>query len=233
MENGQKKLRFMKIIRVLFYFFTVVLFINCSSVKLSDSWKSENYNIENNSKVLVAAKSLDLEIRKEYETAIVNDLKRKGISATELHKAFPNFNGVENPTGEKLREIIALFKTKNFSTLLVTSLKSTEIIKNDKRIEEKTYFSNDKMSKYLLSFNTDNIVQNVAVLPKNYENSSNDIFLELESTIYSLEANIFDLMIKPDGIEHVGVISVEVTNPKSGKNVKTKFSKIVAKIIKD
>lgn len=225
----------MKIIRVLFYFFTVVLFINCSSVKLSDSWKSENYDIENNSKVLVAAKSLDLEIRKEYETAIVNDLKRKGISATELHKAFPNFKGVENPTAEKLREIIALFKTKNFSTLLVTSLKSTEIIKNDKKIEEKTYFSNDKMGKYILSFNTNNIVQNVAVLPRGYENrnSSNDSQLELESTIYSLEANIFDLMIKPDGIEHVGVISVEVTNPKSGKNVKTKFSKIVAKIIKD
>ncbi len=196
----------------------------CSSVKLLDSWKSQSFKSFAGQKILVAAKSPDLEVRKSYEIAIVNQLRKQGIKAIEIHKTFPSFEEKENPTDEEVSKIVKQFKEKGITAILITSLKSTIKTKSD-NAPQLVDIPNQYQNKYLFSFNNSD---DVHALPKLSALGTNDTpRVELTSTTYVLEAITYDLTQEKDK-QLVNVCLVDVTDPDSGKKILERFSKIVS-----
>ncbi len=196
----------------------------CSSVKLMDSWKSENFQSSENQKILVAAKSPELAVRKSYETAIANQLKSQGITAVAIHQLFPDFKDKETPTEDEVITILNTFKAEGITSILVTSLKETITTKND-NTPQRAVIPTEYRNKSFFSFNSGD---NVYDLPKLAPLGGGEVpKVVLTSTTYILEAITYDITQEKDN-QLVHVSLVEVTDPNSGKKILNQFSKIVS-----
>ena len=108
---------------------SIVLLSSCSpAIKLVNSWKSNEFTATKGKKILVVAKSKDIEVRKAYESTIVKELKRKNIEAIEAYKLFPNLNEDKKRSKEEIKEVLSLFNSKGIKAIMLTSLKDTKTI---------------------------------------------------------------------------------------------------------
>lgn len=215
-------------IKVIKFLLVLILFSSCASVKLSDAWKADGFKIKENEKVLVVAKSSDVDNRELYETAIVKQLNKKGVSAIEMYNLFPNFEGVKKPSKGEIQEIIELFKKKNITTVLVTSLKS-KITQNNADVTQKNkYIPSENLGKYFFSFGVGSSPNALPKLPPLENEKSDSIDLGEKYTTYVLEAVTYNLLLESND-KLTGVFLVEVIEPKSGEEVLNNFSKIIAK----
>ncbi|KAA1244447.1 hypothetical protein [Aquimarina sp. RZ0] len=213
-----------KMKRFLLVILLCIITWSCSSVKLIDSWESKDFQAVKSKKILIAAKSPDVEVRKSYEVSIANQLRNQGINAIEIHKTFPDFEEKEDPTEEEIAEITKQFKNDGITAILVTSLKNTINTRNDntpKRVDIPAEYQ----KRYFFSFNAGD---DIHMLPKLSALEGGDVpKVELTSTTYVLEAITYDLSQKKDK-QLVNVCLVDVTDPNSGKKILNKFSKIVS-----
>ncbi|WP_405206614.1 hypothetical protein [Aquimarina sp. LLG6339-5] len=196
-------------------------FLSCSSIKLIDSWKSKDFQSLKAKKILIAAKSPNLEIRKSYEIAISKKLKDYDIDVVMMHRIFPDFEEKERTTQEEKSEIIKQFTEKGIEGILVTSLKNTiESKKSD--TPQRVNIPVEYKDKNFLAFNSENHINH---LPKLTGIQNNDT-LTISKT-YILEAIIYDITLEKKR-QLVGVSVIDVTDPKSASKVLDNFSKIVS-----
>ncbi|MGI9551840.1 MAG: hypothetical protein ACR2MT_11615, partial [Aurantibacter sp.] len=102
------------------------LVLGCSSMKLSDSYKSDDFDTIGSKKILVVSRTPLDDVRKAYELAITDKLKAKGINAVASHVAFPSLERLKNPTAERVSNVISMFRENGFDILLLTSLKDVQ-----------------------------------------------------------------------------------------------------------
>ncbi|MBQ4802136.1 hypothetical protein J8L88_04655 [Aquimarina sp. MMG015] len=197
-------------------------FLGCSSIKLIDSWKSKDFQFLKAKKILIAAKSPNLEIRKSYETAIADQLKDHNIDAVMMHKIFPDFEEKERTAPKETDQIIKLFVDKGIGGVLVTSLKNTiETKKSD--TPQRANIPEEYEGKSFLAFNNEDDINNT--LPK-LSAPENGGTLPTSKT-YILEAVTYDLTLEKDR-QLVSVSVIDITDPKSASKVLDNFSKIVS-----
>ncbi|MFP2997547.1 hypothetical protein ABN763_16635 [Spongiivirga sp. MCCC 1A20706] len=207
---------------------TSTLFTNCAAVKLADSWSSANFAKTKNDKLLVVARTSDAEVRKSYEDQMVLNLKQKEVNAVASYIAFPELKENKNRTEEEVNEIVQRFLKDGFESIMLTSLK--EVKKLEKNYTTpKIDIADPNYGKYGIGFTS--YYSNFDGLPdiSRFNSKENqELVVPLSSTIYILEAVTYDLTV-PDKDRLVRIISVEATDPESAKQVRTSFSKIVAK----
>ncbi len=218
----------MKKVNQLLMFSCVILLTSCASVKVEDSWKSDDFSSLTDEKIVVVSKAKKEEVSKMYETAIANRLRAKGIDAIERHVKYPSLTDNDGQTQEEIDQLVEQFKKDDINGVLVTALK-------DVKVKKKIIKSDDGMSnlapkeKSFISFRAYNFdvnsQQKIAAPPARKD------AIALRSKTYFLEAVTYNLSLKGDQ-KLVGILQTDVTDPESADKVLEGFSKLVAKQFK-
>ncbi len=201
-----------------------MLFLGCSSMKLSNSYKSDNFETQLNKKVLVISRTPLVDVRKEYEIEIANKLKAKNINAVASHLVFPNLKRIDNKTASRISEVVALFRKEGFDIILLTSLKDVQeqkVLQTQGGYSSLTdYYGN----KYItLKGYYDDVNAPPKLPPLEMDETTTTQVL----TTYILEAVTYNLALE-EKERLLSVTTAEVTNPDSGKEVRREFAKLIA-----
>lgn len=208
-------------------FLLSVLLTSCSGIKLTDSWKSDNFKVEDSETILVAANSPNIDVQKFYEFAMVQRLRAKGFKAVALHQKFPDmmYRKEERSDAEKL-EIVTRFKEANISKLLITSLKDQ--FTTAKVIEPTSIVSADNFkNKYSFVLGAEDITK----LPDLQKLDNTELDSEIKvirSTTYVLEAFTYDLSL-PRETQLIYASLVTIVDPKSSNQVLKSFTGLATK----
>lgn len=215
--------------------FTVLL-TNCASVKLSDSWTSNDFEKTKNKKMLIVARSDDKEVRKTYEDELVKQLKTENINAVSALNMFPDLKENKNISETDKSRIVKQFTDAGIETIMLIALKDTKVTYVDNGVSS----SSDPMiynkGKYGLSFADYYNVHSIEYLSKDLRrnNPTEDINMPVESMSYStyvIEAVVYDITLKANN-QLVGSYEVEAKDPKSAEQVLNNFTKLIAKEFK-
>lgn len=213
-----------------------MLLQSCSSVKLVDAYFTKDDHSLKSKRILVIARSEDLDVRRAYEDELVSKIVQKGFSATTAYELFPDLKEKRNRSEVEIQEIVDQFKAKGIQSIVVTSLKHTRTFRPEPIKREESMPESTQKGRYGVSFvdyynvNSANFLSSsLRPVPVDSEGIDDQSFLE--TTIYSLEAIVFDLTLT-DESQLVGIYEIEATDPKSAEQVLQKFTSIVAKQLK-
>lgn len=195
----------MRIKKGLSFISIIILFSSCTSTKLMDSWKSDNFKSLATAKILVISKTPQADVRKSFEASIANKLRSKNLDAIESHIKFPSLQ--EANTIEEQNKIVKQFEEAGITAIILTSLKQTIETQNGgaQSVIPKGY--EDKRS-----FNSDAISTETAPVSN--------------SKTYVLEAITYNLILEKDD-QLVNVCLVDVTDPDSEDKILKTFTKII------
>lgn len=101
---------------------------SCSSTKVLDSWKGEPESIDafRQKNVFVLARTANTTARIAFEEEIVNELKARGIKATESFKKFPKIHANKEITEERVELIKSILGSEGFNGIVITVIKDKE-----------------------------------------------------------------------------------------------------------
>ncbi len=215
--------------KTLTFVILVSILSSCASVKLTDNWKSNDFNLINTEKILVIAKSKDATISKSYEKEIATRLRSRGVAAIERHLKYPFLSDNSTQTKEEIENIVQQFKKDGINGIIVTSLKDVKV--KTKIITEGGYDSYPtSTNKAFISFRAyNNDVNSLNTLPIPETPKTTTV---LKSKTYFLEAVTYNLSLEGEK-QLVGILQVDVTDPESATEVLKGFSKIVTKQFKN
>ena len=196
-----------------------ILLCNCTSnIQLLDSWKANALRESIHNKTLIIANSPDKEVKISYEISVAEKLRKNNLEVLEFHKIFPEVKYKENRSKKEIKNIVQAIKKAGFSNILLISLKTT-IQTAKENIKTTNYREEYKASSINLSDREKAIKKEDIATIKN------------TSTTYVIESVMYDLELL-EGDQLVNVCLVDVTDPKSARQILNQFSKIVARQIK-
>lgn len=222
-------------------FIITLLFIvsSCASVKVVDTWKSDDFSALANEKIVVVAKAKDInsvnakerELSNSLEIDIANRLRAKGVNAVESHLKYPDLMTKTLKSDEDYDDVMQQIKSDNIKGILVTALKDIEV--KTKIITERGSAAYAMpVNRAFISFrayNMDlNYLSSPPALPPLERPEQTTV---LKSKTYFLEAVVYDISLAEEK-QLVGVIQADVTDPENSEDVVKGFSKIVAKQFK-
>ncbi len=225
----------MKEIKKVTLLLVLVMFItNCASVKLANSWNSENFDTTKTRKILVVARDNDMDVRTSYENAMVSKLKEKGVDAVAACELFPDLKENKNRSQEEIDDIVKNFKSKGINVIMLTALKDTKVKESQPKSSSNSPISTANIGRYGISFTDYYSVHSIEYISRGLKpvyNDTQDTGTKLSSTTYILEAVIYDLSLA-NKEQLVGVFEIEATDPSSGKKVLDNFTTIISKQFK-
>lgn len=114
------------VILVLFAF--AFVFINCGSVKVTDSWTGEDETIAKfkEKKILVLARTADNTARIAFEEALANELRAKGYKATESFKKFPKIYTNREITDERVAFVQSILESEGYNGIVIVAVKDQQ-----------------------------------------------------------------------------------------------------------
>ncbi len=85
-------------------FLVLLLFSACSSVEVINAWKADNAPTLKTKNTLVIVRTNNMKARVAFEEAIVQELRKRDIQATESYKRIPKLNPNKKLTETELEE---------------------------------------------------------------------------------------------------------------------------------
>ena len=211
-----------------------IVLSNCASTKLTEAWSSKDFNDTKSKKLLVVARSNDLEVRKAYENELVSELKEQGIDAVAAHVKFPNLKEDKNRSQEEIDAILSMFNKNGIKSIMLTALKDTKIESSSAK-SATDYGSASIKGKYGVSFTDYYNVHSIEYISRNlkpvYNDNASENGFVLSSTTYILEAVVYNLTLESDK-QLVGIYEIEATNPSSSQKILDKFTTLISKQFK-
>lgn len=186
---------------------SLLLYWSCATSDLADSWKSENFDILSNSKILVVSENSEMDVRKSYEIAIANKLRDRNLDVVESHIQFPSLK--EANTSDEKANRTQIFKDAGIPGIILTSLKQTIDTQNG------------TISKPISSLEGDVDEKSSISKSNNLKKSSNT------SKTYVLEALMFNLALEEEE-QLVGVFLVDITDPNSLDILRKTLTRIIS-----
>lgn len=118
------KLKHLKVLILIFAF----ALQNCSSTKVLNAWKAEDDIISKfkTKNVLVIARTANDKARYAFELAIADELRRKGIKATESYSKAPKIYPNKEMSEERMAFIRSLMDSEGFTAVVLTVIKDKE-----------------------------------------------------------------------------------------------------------
>ncbi|TAI47315.1 hypothetical protein EW142_11585 [Flagellimonas allohymeniacidonis] len=200
------------------------LILSCTSTKLSNSYKSDNFESIQDKNIIVVSRTPQEDIRKSYENEISRKLRSKGFNATASHLVFPNLKPLRNKTVERIAETIAMFKDEGFDILLLTSLRGVEEQEVLRRQEGYGSLLDYYGNKYItLKGYYDDVNAPPKLEPLNKELQP----VTQKTVTFILEAVTYNLSL-PEEQRLLSVVTTEITNPSTASSVKKGFAKIIS-----
>lgn len=211
----------------------VLILGSCSGIKVVDSWKADNINTLADAKILVIARSDDMVGRQRFEQEIAERLRAGGIDATESYKKFPAMKQNEQLTEEQIAQRVQIIKNEGYKGIVLTVLKdmSKEIVTS----ETGGYVSGGYYPSYYGGYYGGfGGYYGRVYSPYGYGYGGTYVPSETRtytSETYSLETVIYNLDLEP-GKQLLGVIAIDITDPKSASKVAPKYADAVLKQLK-
>jgi len=208
----------------------ILVLSSCSSVKVTDSWKGDNLNTLSGKKILVVARSDDMVTRQRFEQEIANKLREKGIDATESYTKFPSMKHNQKRSEAEIEQVVQIIKNEGFSGILLTVLKdkSKEIVTSETGGYTSGGYYPSHYGGYYGGFGG---YYGSVYSPYGYGYGGSYVPSETRtytSETYALETVIYNLDL-PKGKQLLGVLSVDITDPKSASKVAPEYADAVAK----
>jgi hypothetical protein len=211
----------------------VLLFTGCSSIKVVDSWKADEINAMKDLKILVIARSDDMVGRQRFEQEIADRLRTGGIDATESYKKFPAMKHNDQLTEQEINDRIQIIKNEGFHGAVLTVLKdmSKEVVTS----ETGGYVSGGYYPSYYGGYYGGfGGYYGRVYSPYGYGYGGSYVPSETRtytSETYKLETVIYNLDLEP-GKQLQGVVTIDITDPKSASKVAPQYADAVVKQIK-
>lgn len=216
--------------KVLLLVILVATFASCSGIKVVDSWKADNINSLKDAKILVIARSDDMVGRQRFEQEIAERLRAGGIDAMESYKKFPAMKQNKELSEEEIAQRVQIIKNEGFKGVVLTVLKdmSKEIVTS----ETGGYVSGGYYPSYYGGYYGGfGGYYGRVYSPYGYGYGGTYVPSETRtytSETYSLETVIYNLDLEP-GKQLLGVVAIDITDPKSASKVAPKYADAVAK----
>ena len=220
--------------KTLTFVILVSILTSCTSVKLTDNWKSENFEKTKKERILVVARAIDMDVRKSYEQKIASELRANGMNAIEAYKEFPSLKENKDRSEEEKKQLVKMFKEKGINGVLLAALKDKKVLKSsDEKIpKQQLYLGTGNIGKYGVSFtsyyNTHSVEYLTRDLIPEEDLGGSEVTIPLTSIIYVFEAMLYDLTLKEEK-QLTGVFLIEVTDPSSASQVLKKVAKTISK----
>lgn len=199
------------------------VFVSCSSVKVTDSWKDIKSFQLNDKSILVLNKTKDNTVRTHFETDIVEQLSKQGYKSIESYKMFPVINTENKLTNEQLNTFKKELTDIGIDIVVMTVLKSV-----DEYTETSTsggvYYVNTHPRIYHRGYYRSHY--------RGFYRYYNTVQIDLEPVTtttkvgkkYVLETLIYDLS-QPKNYQLMSVITSVIDNPESMGTTSQDFSK--------
>ena len=221
----------MKIFIKLLGLLTIVLVLaSCSGIKVVDSWKADEISSLSDAKILVIARSDDMVGRQRFEQEIAERLRGEGVDAMESYKKFPAMKQNQELSEQDINDRVQIIKNEGFKGVVLTVLKdmSKEIVTSETGGYVSGGYYPSHYGGYYGGFGG---YYGRTYSPYGYGYGGSYVPSETRtytSETYSLETVIYNLDLEP-GKQLLGVISIDITDPKSVSKVAPPYADAVAK----
>jgi len=199
------------------YLYFVLFLSGCSSTKMVDSWKSEEYTNYQPKKVLIVGITQNLTARKLFEDQLKNEFLSRNIEAVESFEVFESSFTSAKQTEEDITKEVEKLSNKGFDAVLISAVKG---------VDEKTTYSGDTFVRdyYWRRFGRYYYLYQDAYFVEGYYN---------KYKVYNIEAALYDL--KSDNEKSlVWVASYNIVDPKKiDTTVNDYVSVIIASLEKE
>lgn len=211
-----------------------ILCFNCSTVKVVDSWSSENLKSVKSKNILVIARTANKSNRKAYESKMAQRLRSGDIQATESYLDFPNINPKDSLTEEKVNRFKEKLKTKGYNAVVLSVIKGVEEISNT--TIEGGHEAGATMSSY---YNWDVIgfwtyySNPMSLPPPSFGGVYEDPTLNtITAKVYVLETSVFNLDL-PKEEQLLAVVTSKIDDPARAHSLAGKYADAVFEAVKN
>ncbi len=196
----------------LIYFLLAALLFSCSSTRMVDSWKSDDYANYKPRKVLVVGITENLTARKIFEEQLKNELIARNTQAVESYDVFEFSFMNDKQTKEDIDKEVEKLSNNGFDAVLISTVKG---------VDEKTSYSGDTFVRdyYWRRFGRYYYLYQDVYFVEGYYSKYN---------VYHIEATLYDLKEDSDK-SLVWVASYNMVDPYS---IETSVNDYVEAIIK-
>lgn len=207
---------------------TVILILNaCSSVKVLDSWKTDNVNTINDKNIIVIARTANTQARIAFENEIVNQLTERGMKATASFTKFPKLNPDQKITDEKRKMIITILKDEGFNGVVLTVIKDVQEL--SKTVTDGGYYGGGTYYGYYPRYYGG--FRGYYYNPLSY--SSYGVYVQETSTTYTsknyvLETVIYNLDETGEN-QLVAVVTSKIEDPENVSKIAKQYVKAITK----
>lgn len=119
---------------------SLLLLQSCvSSVKVINSWKSDNISTLKDQNILVIARTENNKSRGAFEEEIVKQLKSRGLKASTSYMKIPILNEERRFSDEEKKELVNNIKELGFNAIILTEVKQRS--EQAQIIEEGGYYT--------------------------------------------------------------------------------------------
>lgn len=164
----------------LIYAFVIFTLLNCSSTRMVDSWRSQEYTTYIPEKVLIIGVTENLTARKKFESQLATELKNRGVEAVESYDVFtPTFTSLKQTEADIEKEVGKIYNT-GFDAILISAVKG---------IDEKMTYTGDRYRTdyYWRRFGRYYYLYQDVYFDSGYYNKYN--IYTIESSLYNLKDN--------------------------------------------
>ena len=202
----------------------------CSSVKVTDAWKSDSFSDIKNNKMLVVARTDNNQARIAFENRIVEELAKNGIEAKSSFSVFPtNIKMQKELTAENKLALEEFLKNEGFDGVIVSVIKDVQEI--TKTVTDGGYYAGSTFPRYYPGYY--NGFFTFYYDPISYY--STGTYVDPTSTTYStktfiLETVAYDLT-KEDG-QLIAVVTTQLENPSNLDKNAAVYTKKIVKALK-
>ena len=219
-----------KSIPIFLFFVLVLTFQNCSSVKVMDSWKSDDISSLKDNNFLVFTRTENKQARITLENEIVKQMTAKGYKATASFQKFPGFDPSKKMSEGERNQLREIIEGKGYNGVVLTILKDYQ---EETRIETEgggyaggTYYG--YYPRYYGGF------YGYYNNPYSYRTMGN--YVEQTSTeytakLYILETTIYDLEAKGEQ-QLKAIVTSKLDNPESASAIAKDYVKKVSNSLK-
>jgi len=219
-----------KSIPIFLFFVLALTFQNCSSVKVMDSWKSDDISSLKDNNFLVFTRTENKQARITLENEIVKQMTAKGYKATASFQKFPGFDPSKKMSEGERNQLREIIEGKGYNGVVLTILKDYQ---EETRIETEgggyaggTYYG--YYPRYYGGF------YGYYNNPYSYRTMGN--YVEQTSTeytakLYILETTIYDLEAKGEQ-QLKAIVTSKLDNPESASAIAKDYVKKVSNSLK-
>ncbi|WP_418500357.1 hypothetical protein [Flagellimonas sp.] len=191
---------------------SLLLLMGCSTTKLVGTWKNPDIVLFDASQVLVVGMAQDENVRMEFETRFVEELKKQGVDGVRSIDVFDvEFTSSER-SEQELAKVEEQLLDKDFDAILFTKVVGTE---NRKTLKERM----NNVDKMFVRFSNDYLEHQEIYYDPSYYDSFN---------IYHLETSLYCICIGKER-ELIWRGNVDVTEPVNIEKAMDTYIKLITK----